>query len=318
MSDNKINNKNNVYCGNCGKYGHMYRNCKEAVISLGIINIVIDSDKNYENTLKSIMDNKIDNITSGIQCNTQDDAKNFSIYKNMIKFLLIKRKHTLGYIEFIRGRYRIDNVDGIIFLFQQMSKEEIIKIGQLEFDELWEELWSYDGKNISHETEYKLSKDKFNQLKYDDDNDLNLHFYVSSIVPKWDQAEWGFPKGRRNLYEINLDCAIREFEEESGYSKDDYVLLKNIDPIVEEFMGTNGIRYKHIYYISMTINHKYPIVHPTLDINNKHQVGEIGDIGLFTYDEAINLIRPYHIERKRLLTMLYMFILNKLMENELK
>ncbi len=43
-------------------------------------------------------------------------------------------------------------------------------------------------------------------------------------------------------------------------------------------------------------------------------MNEIGDIGWFTYDEAINIIRPYHTERKKILTELYMYIINNILE----
>ena len=43
----------------------------------------------------------------------------------------------------------------------------------------------------------------------------------------WDTPEWGFPKGRRNYQENDLTCGLREFEEETGYDKDNrYLLLK--------------------------------------------------------------------------------------------
>ena len=39
---------------------------------------------------------------------------------------------------------------------------------------------------------------------------------------------------------------------------------------------------------------------------------EIGDIGWFTFDQTIQLIRPHHSQRKKLLSQLYLFILNNL------
>ena len=39
----------------------------------------------------------------------------------------------------------------------------------------------------------------------------------------------GFPKGRRNLGESDQDCAIREFEEESGFKSKDYVILNDVN-----------------------------------------------------------------------------------------
>jgi hypothetical protein len=44
-------------------------------------------------------------------------------------------------------------------------------------------------------------------------------------------------------------------------------------------------------------------------INDNQQ--EIGNIGLYTYDESLNLFRSYHIERKKILTIVFIYILNK-------
>ncbi len=37
----------------------------------------------------------------------------------------------------------------------------------------------------------------------------------------WIEPEWGFPKGRRNNQETDLDCALREFKEETEYLQND-------------------------------------------------------------------------------------------------
>ena len=65
--------------------------------------------------------------------------------------------------------------------------------------------------------------------------------------------EWEFPKGRRSNRENNIQCAIREFEEESGLSSNDYTLLENVSPISETYKGSNGVNYKHVYYLAFYI-----------------------------------------------------------------
>ena len=66
----------------------------------------------------------------------EKDSFSFCLYKDHIKFLLICRKHTLGYLEFIRGRYKINNYDNIAFLFRQMTKQEQQLIYDNDFDYL--------------------------------------------------------------------------------------------------------------------------------------------------------------------------------------
>ena len=311
-------NKSKIYCSNCGRSSHLYRNCREPIISYGIINFLISSDdniitKNIINRLSIDVekDDDLNNIgatcaeSKGIIFKNPDDIKVFGAYKDKIQFLMIQRKHTLGYIEFIRGRYVIDNVDGIIFLFRQMTAKEIAKVGEYTFDELWKDLWPSVKSN--YQTEYITSKNKYEKLKNAVDEDyLNLEFYVKHVQPNWEYPEWGFPKGRRNYKETDIMCAIREFEEESGFIDKEYVILDKLIPIHETLVGTNGIHYKHIYYPTISMTKRAP----TIDEDNKDQIDEIGNIGWFTYEEAMKIIRPHHTERRRILTQLYMYIIN--------
>ena len=308
----------NTYCTNCGRSGHEYKQCEDAIISLGVILLKFDYEKVkalFADLIKG-SENKTDITNSGIRVESALDINLFSVLKENIRFLLIRRKHTLGYIEFIRGRYKPDNVDGIVYLFQQMTKDEIERIGRsTSMTELWDDFWVDPDKKLLYEKEFQKTRQKFERLKNGEDAELTLDFYIKHVLPTWEQAEWGFPKGRRNKNESNQDCAVREFEEESGFKKGEYTLLEGIKPLVEELIGTNGVRYKHIYYVAYATDDKVP----SLDESNVHQKTEVGDIGYYTYNEVMNMIRPYHLERKKIITKLYMYLLEKIInDNSLK
>ena len=303
----KLNNniKKQLYCSNCGKSGHAFKNCTDPITSYGFVGVKIDTDN------KTVTDTVIDKINNelrissrcGIKYVNENDITNFSIFTNKIKFLLIRRKHSLGFMEFVRGRYKIDNINAIIYLFKQMIQPEINKIGQYDFDLLWKDLW---GEDNNKDFEYKNSKEKFEKLKEGGDDFLNLKFYIEKVKPQWESPEWGFPKGRRNYQETDLDCAMREFEEETNIHKSQYNIL-SISPLEETFIGTNGIQYKHIYFMCSMNNNGQQA---SLDSTNKIQTDEIGDIGWFTYNEVIERFRPYHTERIKLLSDIYITILN--------
>lgn len=309
MIKRKKINKPYIYCTNCGKKGHEYKICKEPIISIGII--LIKFDKEVKNVLskkpKDVIDINSSSNMVGITVNDSSDLNVFSRIKDSICFLMIQRKHTLGYIEFIRGRYKPDNFDGIIFLFQQMTKEEIDKIAVHSFNELWDNFWGDNDRKQLFGQEYSKSAEKFQILK-ENRIELGLEYYTKNVKPSWCQSEWGFPKGRRNKNEDNLECAIREFQEESGFKKSDIALVDGIEPLVEDFIGTNGVRYKHIYYIATATNNRMPKV----DKNDFVQNSEVGAIEYVTYDTALKIIRPYHTARKNLLTKLYNYIVNKI------
>ena len=54
------------FCNNCGKNGHAFHQCKYPITSIGVIL--------------------------------------FKYQKNNIKYLMIRRKDTLGYVDFMRGK----------------------------------------------------------------------------------------------------------------------------------------------------------------------------------------------------------------------
>jgi 8-oxo-dGTP pyrophosphatase MutT (NUDIX family) len=306
----KYNVKKNIYCGNCGKLGHTFKNCLEPITSYGFIGFNIDDTINYETDLfKNITFDSFSSNIQGIKYNNEAGLERFGMYKDKIKFLLIRRRHTLGYMEFIRGHYKVDNIDGIIYLFRQMVTEEIEKLGQYEFDELWIELWGY---NSNKDNEYKHSKEKFIRLKEGGEDYLNLEFYIQRVKPQWTSPEWGFPKGRRIFHESNIDCAVREFEEETGLADDEYSIFNTMKPLEESLIGTNGIQYKHVYYICKV----KPKQELHIDVLNRIQSEEIGDIGWFTFYEALDKIRPYHKDRIQLLIEVYTFIINSILESK--
>lgn len=299
---NKDDKKKIYSCSNCGFSGHTFKNCNEPITSWGIILVKTNmsiKNCNYFDIKKTVRD--------GVKIKGMRDIINFQKYINMIKFLLIRRKHSLGYIEFMRGRYFVDNFEGIIYLFQQMTPEEINKLSKFNFDELWEDLWNKDTKRITHnKKEYLESKEKFEILKNKTNVDLSIDFYIKNVKPFYDTPEWGFPKGRKAKNECDLECALREFYEETGYTKDDINILENVKPIIENITGTNGVSYRHVYYLAeITDDIKFNIE------NNS----EVGDIGFFNYSDANYMIRDYHIEKKDIMNNIFTYYVNMYLES---
>lgn len=302
---------NIVTCNNCGSSSHIFKYCDSPICSYGIILLFLD----IENPIKTKIIEKLintnhdyNNENKEIIVNDYNDMELFSIMKNCIKMLLIQRKHSVGFIEFVRGRYNINNVEGIIFLFKQMTQYEIDKIKEGIFDDLWDYLWGCNKSKVSHFNDYTVSKNKYEKLKKESTEYLNLNFYVTNITPDYKYAEWGFPKGRKNsINEDNMKTAQREFTEETNYGIDDYFILDKINPIEESLIGTNGINYKHIYYIAIAKTDDQP----KIDEFNLNQINEIGDINFFLFEDIVNVLRPYHTEKKKIVTQLYMFIMNK-------
>ena len=293
----------NLSCINCGNNSHDYKHCKEPVTSWGIILIQV-ADKASENKKNISTDLKQFDKYDGISINNKNDLSEACKYMDLIRFLLVRRKHSLGYIEFIRGRYIKDNIDGIIYLFQQMTPVEIHKIDTMDFNDLWIDFWGSDSRKLLfNKKEFTESKEKFDSLKNKAGVELSLGFYIKNVKPFYSLPEWGFPKGRKLRGESDLDCAVREFSEETGLDSTDIKIITSVKPIIENIIGTNGVSYRHVYYLAENLSDKIPII---TEKNNT----EIGDIGFFTYEDANYILRDYHIEKKNILKNVFVYYLN--------
>jgi ADP-ribose pyrophosphatase YjhB (NUDIX family) len=347
------------YCNNCGKYGHLFHQCKLPITSFGVV------------------------------CY----RKNKCAHNETVEYLMVRRKDSLGLVDFIRGKYSVYNKEYIMNMLKQMTVAEKEMICIHDFDYVWNHVWSnttdhplskkttidevhanvdtdtytsytpYIEANINsemgvssmdhsivcddtqltyennvcdlsnsnatttttttsvtmmqqsdgiavptsatkqvydqHKQEELISKEKFGILKQGVFS--NGEFYTLLDLVKesnnyyvWEEAEWGFPKGRRNNLEKDFNCAVREFCEETGYNADKLVLIKNIMPFEEIFTGSNYKSYKHKYYV-MYLNWE--------DSNEikLFQETEIGECKWKTYEECIKCIRPYNLEKLRLL-----------------
>ena len=278
MSDNKTGGTNvSHYCNNCGKFGHLFSTCVVPITSSGVIAFrqKIKSDKGCH--FSSVIDD-------------DDDSK------NKFEYLMIQRVDSFGYVEFMRGKYSINNYQYLKNIIDEMTVHEKQNVLTKSFDELWLSLWGeYSG--IQYRGEEQVSKNKYLQLKAGVEwggMKYSLETLIKSSTTRWEVAEWGFPKGRRNHQEKDLDCAFREFSEETGYDKQCLKQILNVIPYEEIFIGSNIKSYKNKYYLSYMDNNATQI--------NNYQKSEVKNMKWLTYDECMNTIRPYNIEKKNIIT----------------
>ena len=169
------------------------------------------------------------------------------------------------------------------------------------FDELWESLWM--NKNVrQYQNEYSHSKKKFDILNNglivtQLNQKLTLEDFHRLAPKDYTEQEWGFPKGRRNLKENDLQAAIRECNEETGLSKQDYDIIEKAPKFQEVFLGTNNIRYKHIYFLAKYNSNKAL----QIDLENSVQLLEISEVSWFHLDDCLLKIRNYNEAKKELI-----------------
>tara|TARA_B000000609_G_C24149444_1_gene336376 strand:+ start:20 stop:814 length:795 start_codon:yes stop_codon:yes gene_type:complete len=245
------------FCNNCGKQGHLYQHCKSPITSIGIIA--------------------------------------FKKVENEHKYLMICRKDSLGYVDFMRGKYPLFNKEYLMNIINEMTIDEKKRILEVDFDILWKDLWG-NLLGIQYRGEERTSREKYNSLKEGvmiKNKLCTLQSLIEESETSWETPEWGFPKGRRNYQEKDLTCALREFEEETGYNKNTINIISNIVPYEEIFTGSNFKSYKHKYFLGLADSSNIS--------EDQFQRTEVSKLSWKTYEECLNCIRPYNLEKIEIL-----------------
>ena len=226
----------NIICKNCNKPFHTLKQCKYPITSYGIIL--------------------------------------FRIFNNEIQYLMIRRKNSFGYIDFIKGQYSENNLEYLQKLFDEMSLEEkqLILMND-DFNILWKRMWEDNFKSVI----FNISKQKFINLK----TSGIIQQLINNSTSQWIETEWEFPKGRRNYMEKDLECALREFEEETG-------------------INYNNIMYKNKYFLASINLNTY-----NFEELINFQISEVSKIEWKTLTNCSNSIRPYNSEKIKLIHQIH-------------
>jgi 8-oxo-dGTP pyrophosphatase MutT (NUDIX family) len=204
-----------------------------------------------------------------------------------LSVLMVKRKDSMSYMEFIRGKYEISNVEYVKRLIKHMTIAEQNSISSSDFSVLWTKLWgnSRDTDSI----EFDIARDKFNSVP--------IQKLVKEVPSIFVEPEWGFPKGRRMRGESDVACATREFFEETNIPAESYTVLPNLT-FNETFVGTNDIKYKHVYFVALLQDSKL------INLSQKltpMQRREVSAVEWKTMMECKMITRPHYAERKKII-----------------
>lgn len=272
----RTHSHSDVQCANCGGRGHMYRMCDRPVSSFGVVCFRITPAGSLE-------------------------------------YMLVQRKDSLAYVEFIRGKYSLMNCEYIVQMLTNMTQSEQDRLVSCEsFDSLWSDFWQSDTKR-NFMKEYEQSSHRFATLRAgylarsdNPDSDFSLHKALEEsrrIKTPYEETEFGFPKGRRNINEPDMNCACREFSEETGISESDIELVQDMEPFEETFWGSNNVRYRHTYFVARYIGNDTSMasnqaVETTL--SNPVQMREIRALGWFDANGVMSRLRTHYTERRAL------------------
>lgn len=191
-----------------------------------------------------------------------------------LQVMMVRRRNSYEFAEFVLCKYTNKNIP--VHIFDRMFPEEKLDLLTLDFSRLWYRLYlDKDGQDPS----YMRKKNKF-ERNFLFDGGSRLISMIQNSKNKIPSELWELPKGRRRrdhhrrtYDESELECAIREFEEETGIKKSYYKVYPDIH---NTYTFTDyGITYVCKYFLAIANSAFIP---EDINFANRVQIKEISCI----------------------------------------
>lgn len=239
----------------------------------------------------------------------------FNLQTKKMEMLVIKKRYTFYFVEFILGHYYASDNKRLIYLFNRMSAEEKVEIESLNFSRMWYRVWVTDFSDPSlHLIESRQYQNfcrcrkKFDNI-FLKNNGKRIKSLLNSSINQ--DSMWEIPKGRKNTpQETDLNCAKRETSEEAGINEKDYMLIPDIRPFDMEYSNEKA-KYINKYFIcveSGNIPDSRAYKSPKLYLNylDRRQVSEVTEVKWMTLDELkiVDYTGRFHSIARRIFRLL--------------
>lgn len=253
-----------VYCRNCRRRTHSTNKCPLPICSYGVVAV----------------------------------RKNPHTHDH--EYILVRPKFTMEYLTIIRGHYIPSSSKYITHLCRYMTSTERTNLLEGPFAELYE-----DAHSVPKDYEFNRAQRAYCQLSKQANPNTICHSWEDHMNmasdTQWTEPEWGFPKGRREKNESEMECAFREFHEETGIPISSISLIHNMAQFHEMFTGTDNQVYKHTYYMAY-------VPWEQSDTPPLSKETEICEARWVSFSEGMNLIRNYQHSRRILFQCIHDFI----------
>lgn len=192
------------------------------------------------------------------------------------ELLMIRKRCSYTFSEFVRGIYDVHHKQDLIHLFDHMTIDEKVLIKLKLFDPLW--IRNFGEPPTKEKNAYQRGFKKFSILiKINDGKYLDEIISISSSI----ELLWEIPKGRSDKKETPIEAAIREFKEETNITKEQYRILFDEGFVTYAFMDS-GVRYTYIYYIAIVNNNRMNIRYA---YDSSHMPKEVSNMSFLSTDK---------------------------------
>jgi 8-oxo-dGTP pyrophosphatase MutT (NUDIX family) len=212
-----------------------------------------------------------------------------------ILYFLGQRRDSISYTEFLRDTLPSNLVEMHINMMSEEERDRCLYyFKNSDFFTLWDDLW-INHNHKSFKTDYERCEASFycKMKEY-------LHLFESPEThrestersPENNRVEnpWAFFKGRKQLYESNIDCAMREFEEETTVSKKSLMVDDSL-VFSELYTGTDSKTYQTYYYVAyIPYQPKIEMKQTPEGIRKMRVSDEIGSVLWVSYSQACKML----------------------------
>jgi ADP-ribose pyrophosphatase YjhB (NUDIX family) len=301
----------NNYCNNCGKSGHVFGQCKMPITSFGIIAFRVSPE-------------------------------------GVIEYLMICRKDTLGYIDFLRGKYSIYNKYYIMNMMKQMTIHERNNLLVQNFDTLWADIWGNEvtknevtknevTKNEVTKNEVTKNEVTKNEVTKNEEEIIKpkLGSYRTEELVSSEKFEQ--LRGGKNALGHTLESMLKECNENSSWTEPEWGFPKgrrnykekDYDCALREFTEETGYpnhvlhNFQNIFpfdEIFMGSNyksykHKYYLTFmeyaDSVKYGGHFQFAEVSKMEWKSLEDCLQCIRPYNVEKIKLMSHVHQCLSGK-------
>jgi 8-oxo-dGTP pyrophosphatase MutT (NUDIX family) len=204
--------------------------------------------------------------------------------KDDILFLVAKRRYTYAYVEFLFRKNKRERQD----LIEDMTLREIAQLITYKFEKLWEDfhLESFTSDSSFRKYAHELFLENVKKCR---------HQLLQAIeIPRGNEDKkmiWEFPKGKRNPGELGLECALREFKEETGIDPKGFVHIE--DTFLENYVGDDERTYSTILYPMFVRDYKDLRIHrkkSKFALSKDYISAEVSSVKWMTRDECSKVL----------------------------
>lgn len=182
------------------------------------------------------MESNFKKISAGIIC--------LNYYEGEYRVLVVKKKVSYAFEYFIKTIHKKKKNNELVKCFKNMTYDEKFALSTFNVDYILYKLFSdFDTVKkskmniISNFTKYYTTYYSYNLI-------YSLLNTTSSIP-----LEYDLPRGRVNDGEMLLECAIREFREETTLQKKQYRLFPRFS--IKNIITDNNITYEYTYFLAL-------------------------------------------------------------------